>query len=186
MLCNFRQKSPPTSKERSFLECVASSSYQEIITHLFFVSEISGLGKISINFVEYGKPPKNDKERLQVCHRMHAHTQYCMSGDCTLEAAYLATKSVVEDAPDADDYFVFLISDANLRRYGIQPLELGRALTQNPKVHAYAFFIASLGDEAVRLAKEMPLGTAHVCLDPTRLPPTFKQIFTTSMFKDLK
>merc|ERR1711934_355287 len=107
-----------------------------------------------------------------------------MSGDCTLEAAYLSTKSVAE--VEADDYFVFLVSDANLRRYGIQPPELAKALTQDPKVHAHAFFIASLGDEALLLAKEMPLGIAHVCLDPARLPATFKQIFTASMFKDLK
>ena len=106
-----------------------------------------------------------------------------MSGDCTVEAAQLATKSIVE--VEADDYFVFLVSDANLQRYGISPPELGKVLTQNPKVHAHAFFIASLGDEAIRLAKEMPLGTAHVCLDPARLPPTFKQIFTSSMFKDI-
>jgi len=137
----------------------------------------------AISFVDFGSPPTNDKERLQVCHKMHAHTQYCMSGDCTVEAAQLATKSIVE--VEADDYFVFLVSDANLQRYGISPPELGKVLTQNPKVHAHAFFIASLGDEAIRLAKEMPLGTAHVCLDPARLPPTFKQIFTSSMFKDI-
>lgn len=138
----------------------------------------------AIQFVPFGEPPKNDKERLQVCHKMHAHTQYCMSGDTTVEAAELAVRSIVQQ--EADDYFVFLVSDANLRRYGIQPKELASVLTKDPKVHAAAFFIASLGDEAVRLAKEMPLGLAHVCLDPARLPPTLKQIFTASMFKDLK
>eukprot|EP00658_Telonema_sp_P-2_P061770 TRINITY_DN50439_c0_g1_i1.p1 TRINITY_DN50439_c0_g1~~TRINITY_DN50439_c0_g1_i1.p1 ORF type:complete len:534 (+),score=125.56 TRINITY_DN50439_c0_g1_i1:106-1707(+) len=134
----------------------------------------------AISFIDYGAPPQNDKERLQVCHKMHAHTQYCMSGDTTVEAAQLAINSVA--TKEADDYFVFLISDANLRRYDIHPRELATTLTQNPKVHAHAFFIASLGDEAIRLAKEMPLGIAHVCLDPTRLPPTFKHIFTCLLY----
>ena len=41
------------------------------------------------------------------------------------------------------------------------------------------------GDEALRLQQDLPLGRGHVCLDPTRLPPTLKQIFADSMMKDL-
>ena len=40
--------------------------------------------------VEYGLPPPNEKERLKVVQRMAAHTQFCMSGDHTLEATRLA------------------------------------------------------------------------------------------------
>ncbi len=38
-----------------------------------------------IPFVAFGASPENRKERLKVLQRMIAHTQYCMSGDHTLE-----------------------------------------------------------------------------------------------------
>ena len=41
-----------------------------------------------------------------------------MSGDSTLEATEAAIQDVLSE--EADDHFVFLLSDANLRRYGIQ------------------------------------------------------------------
>jgi len=136
-----------------------------------------------ISFVEYGKQPKNDKERLQVLSKMYAHTQYCMSGDTTLEALQRATLDIVKR--DADDHFVFLVSDANLRRYGIRTQDLAAAMRPGGTntTHAHSIFIASIGDEAARLQKELPLGLAHVCLDPTRLPATFKQIFAESTLK---
>jgi len=39
------------------------------------------------------------------------------SGDHTVEAIHEAIKSCAEK--DADEHFVFVVSDANLRRYGI-------------------------------------------------------------------
>ena len=66
---------------------------------------------------------------------MHAHSQYCQydlrhcpsflaplnstcrSGDNTLEALQSAIEEV--DSMQGDGKFVFLLSDANLRRYGI-------------------------------------------------------------------
>ena len=40
----------------------------------------------AIPFVTGGKEPKNEKERLEVLRMMHAHAQFCMSGDHTLPA----------------------------------------------------------------------------------------------------
>ena len=36
--------------------------------------------------VKIGSEPKNEKERLHVLRNMHAHAQFCMSGDHTLSA----------------------------------------------------------------------------------------------------
>ena len=52
---------------------------------------------------------------------MAAHAQFCRNGDCTLEATRCAIQDVV-GAP-ADGYFVFVVSDADLARYGIKPDE---------------------------------------------------------------
>ena len=79
---------------------------------------------------------------------MHAHSQFCLSGDNTLEAAKHAIESVAKD--DADEHFVILLSDANFDRYGIRPSNFGEILTSDDEVNAYAIFIGSLGDQAVR------------------------------------
>jgi len=135
-------------------------------------------------FVDYGEAPQNDKDRLQVLSKMYAHTQYCMSGDTTLEALQRVVPEI--SSRDADDHMVFLVSDANLRRYGITTRELAEAMTpQGTKAAVHCIFIASFGDEAVRLQQELPLGKGHVCLDPTRLPPTLKQIFADSMMRNM-
>ncbi|GLD91816.1 hypothetical protein PINS_up000349 [Pythium insidiosum] len=131
-----------------------------------------------IPFVEFGAAPKDRKERLKVLQRMVAHSQYCMSGDNTVEAIDHAVKRVTE--ADGDDYFVFVVSDANLERYGISPRRMGRQLIADPRVKAHAIFIASFADEADRIMKELPHGRGHVCLDTTELPRTFKKIFTTA------
>ena len=79
-------------------------------------------------------------ERLKVILKMTAHSQYCYSGDTTLEATAAAVRSVAERGGGSDgggggggggggeegaedDAFVFVVSDANLRRYGIAPSE---------------------------------------------------------------
>ena len=105
---------------------------------------------------------------------MWAHSQYCFSGDCTLEATEDAIQNVL--AEDADDRFVFLLSDANLRRYGIQPEELGHVLTMDKRVNAFAVFIAG-GKEAARVAEALPFGRGFVCSDTSRLPATLKDMF---------
>lgn len=77
---------------------------------------------------------------------MHAHSQYCWSGDHTLPATESAVSSLAED--DCDEAILVVLSDANLQRYGIPASKLASTLTSSPKVSAYAIFIGSLGNQA--------------------------------------
>lgn len=134
-----------------------------------------------VPFVEFGKPPKNENEALKVLRRMHAHTEYCPSGDSTVEALEVAIDRVL--AEEGDDYFVFLLSDANLGRYGIPPKEIGKLITgaTEKKVNSYVIFIASFHDEADRWRRDLPVGRSYLCLDTAKLPYIMKQIFTTNL-----
>ena len=86
--------------------------------------------------------------RLLSVQALHAHSQFCLSGDHTLEAAKHAVESIVKQ--EADEHFVIVLSDANLERYGIRPKKLAEILTMNDDVNAYVIFIGSLGDQAQR------------------------------------
>lgn len=77
---------------------------------------------------------------------MHAHSQFCMSGDNTLEATQHAIATLAKE--DADERIVVVLSDANFERYGIRPGIFAKILTSNPDVNAYAIFIGSIGNEA--------------------------------------
>lgn len=136
-----------------------------------------------INFITADKPPTNDKERFKVLQEMHAHSQFCMSGDNTLQATKEAIGSVVQD--DCEQHFVIVLSDANLDRYSISPESLAKILTSNPEVHAFAIFIGSLGDQATRLQNHLPAGHAFVCMDTSELPQILQQIFTSSLLQTL-
>lgn len=103
-------------------------------------------------FVNVDKPPKNNNERLMVLKTILAHAQFCISGDHTFEAAKHHIQAVGEE--EADEHFVILLSDANFDRYGLRPTRLGEILTSNEDVNAYAIFIGSLGDQAIRLVFE--------------------------------
>ncbi len=65
-----------------------------------------------------------------------------------MEAAENAVKEITNE--EADEYFVIVLSDANLDRYGIRPRHLTDALTAKDDVNAYIIFIGSLGDQATR------------------------------------
>ena len=133
----------------------------------------------NIKLVDYGELPTHRGQRLQLIERMHAHTQFCMSGDFTLEATELAVDEAAEH-PDADDRFVFVLSDANFRRYRIRSADFKHALTRQPEVKAYAIFIAN-PREAEVLQESLPHGRAYSCQDTSKLPLTFKHIFETSV-----
>lgn len=79
---------------------------------------------------------------------MHAHSQFCMSGDYTLEGTEHAMQELAKE--EADEHFVVVLSDSNLERYGISPDRFAQVLTSNPQVNAFAVFIGSLGDQAER------------------------------------
>jgi len=132
-------------------------------------------------FVPWTKPPKNDKGRLDVIRAMHAHTEMCDSGDHTLEAA---RKAIFDCAaqPEADDRFVFLLSDANLDQYSITPDMISRLFDLDKRVHVFVLFIASVRDSASNFAKEMP-GNVFLCLDKKELPKVMKRMFLAAASK---
>ena len=57
-----------------------------------------------IKFVPFGAydKVKNEKKRLQIMQEMIAHTQFCMSGDNTLEAAARAVRTLKADNGGGD------------------------------------------------------------------------------------
>jgi len=136
----------------------------------------------NVPFTRVSHPPSNDRERLDVLKSMHAHSQFCMSGDHTLSATVLAMRELSHKAEEYDENFVIVLSDANFDRYGISPTNFGKIL-RNEQVDAYAIFIGSLGDQADRLTKRLPAGKAFVCLDTKRIPEVLKTIFTSTMLK---
>ncbi|KAJ0176447.1 hypothetical protein K1T71_007626 [Dendrolimus kikuchii] len=135
----------------------------------------------ALELVRVDRPPENEKQRLQIIRTMHAHAQFCWSGDNTLPAAKHAISTLA--AEDADEAIVLILSDANLRRYGIQPEHLGTILTSDHRVQAHVIFIGSLGDEANALLRRLPVGHAHVCLDVATLPHIMQQIFASSLLQ---
>ncbi|XP_061677938.1 von Willebrand factor A domain-containing protein 8 isoform X2 [Syngnathoides biaculeatus] len=114
---------------------------------------------------------------------MHAHSQFCMSGDHTLEGASASVRELARE--EADERFVVVLSDANLERYGIGPERFARVLISDPRVNAFAVFIGSLGDQAERLQKSLPAGRSFVAMDTERIPQILQQIFTSSVLLGL-
>ena len=142
----------------------------------------------AVPLVDFGAPPPDAVARFRVLQRASAHAQFCMSGDYTVEAAARAVDAVARDVDDhgvglreADEKLVFVVSDANLRRYGIRPRDLGDQLVagEHRGVKAVAIFIATIADEAERIRDEIPAGRAFVCLDTADLPALFRSIFTS-------
>lgn len=102
----------------------------------------------SLKFVDKSNPPTDNKRRLDVIKKMHAHTQFCMAGDNTLQSVIYAQKSLEAERTDFDEAIIILLSDANLSRYNIRPDRLAAALNSSEDVQSFAIFIGSLGDQA--------------------------------------
>jgi len=135
----------------------------------------------SIPFVKEDDYPKNEKERLAVVKRMTAHANYCLSGDSTLQGIEMAIKQIT--AQPADEYFVLILSDANLDQYNIKPNEIAKALKMDERVNAYILFIGTIRDQAEKLMRSLPVGHAFVCLDTKEIPKIMQRIFTATMLK---
>ena len=100
-----------------------------------------------IPFIDHKNPPDNDKRRMDTLKMMYAHSQYCWSGDNTLQATKIAVDDMAKE--EADEAIVVVLSDANLSRYNISTKKLTDMLgKQEPKVQGYIIFIGSLGEEA--------------------------------------
>ncbi|CAJ1427783.1 unnamed protein product [Effrenium voratum] len=136
-----------------------------------------------IPFVDFGKPPANRGERLKILQKMLAHTQFCWPGDNTIEATNSAIDHVLDAMPlstaesEPSRAFVVVVSDANFRRYRMDPLWWSEALKRDPRVDGHAVMIGSIGEEASRIRAALPAGHGHVVMDTTLLPSTFRCIF---------
>ena len=133
-------------------------------------------------FVQMGKAPRNRAERFAVVNAMADHASFARSGDNTLAAAIKATAEIAKEK--ADDYFVFLISDANLRGYGILPQDLAAALTGDQRINAHVIFIAE-PEIAEEMRVAMPAGHAHLVLDTEDMPLLLKNIFARAVLTGL-
>ncbi|KPA74668.1 hypothetical protein ABB37_08997 [Leptomonas pyrrhocoris] len=132
----------------------------------------------SIPLVNFGAPPANQKERMLICQQMVAYAQYCWSGDNTVEAMRCSVELVTKEK--GDSYFVFVVSDANLQRYGITPRELTEIIQSKPEVKMFCIFIATLGAQASHLQQQLPAGHGFECLRTDALPQVMRQIFTSA------
>jgi len=129
--------------------------------------------------ISFGKPPADEKDRLKVISKMLAASQFCSPGDNTLRAIEHANDRLAASGP-ADDYFLFAFSDAMFQRYDITSEKLTRALAKNRSVNGVCFLIATLEDEALNMAKQMP-DRVKVCLDLKALPAELRQQFVSSV-----
>ncbi|KAI9354986.1 AAA domain-containing protein [Pilaira anomala] len=134
----------------------------------------------NIEFVVPGKYPKTEKEAFEVISKMKAHSQYCLSGDNTLGAASHSMKEIVKE--ESDDYFVVILSDANIQQYNIHPNDIARILKSDDRVTAQMIFIGSIQDQAEKL-KEALGSHAHICTENKELPKIIKSLFLSSMVK---
>ena len=138
----------------------------------------SGNGPEAEQLVAWGEPPQGAKARLKLLQRMAAHCQYCHPGDTTYEATDRAIKEVA--GRQADARYVFVVSDADLARYGKQPDEWNRILTSDPSVAAFALLISSNESEADRIIAALAPGRGYACTDTSQLASTFERIFTSA------
>lgn len=72
------------------------------------------------------KPPVNEAEMYKVLTKMQSHAKYCMSGDNTLNAIISSIKNITKK--EADEYFVLVLSDANLHQYNIDPKDISHGM----------------------------------------------------------
>jgi uncharacterized protein (DUF2336 family) len=131
--------------------------------------------------VEFGKPPRNDKERLKAIKLMNSHVQMCDSGDTTINAIRKAVDAMARDGREADARYVFALSDANVDSYGIGPTHFEQlfATAQKANTHLFVLFIASMGDQAQAFEDKLP-GKVHICLDRQQIPKTLKKMFLSA------
>lgn len=138
--------------------------------------------------ISFGDPPTNEKHMMRILQSIVAHTQYCSSGDFTLEAVEQAIDDISEGQnkggdQEHDESIVVAISDANLRRYGIHPRELGKIIEagEEKSVKAHVIFIASFGEEADEIKRQLPPGRGHVASHTSELPRIVRSILTSSV-----
>ncbi|ULT83400.1 hypothetical protein L3Y34_012561 [Caenorhabditis briggsae] len=135
----------------------------------------------SVSFVKTDQHPKNNKDRLDVLKRMIAHTQYCASGDNTVAGLEWAGCELNVKKDDFDETVVILVSDANLRRYNIQPRKVKDVMTRRPGINSFVILIGSLSNEADEIQSQLPAGKAFVLKDTSELPKIMETIFSSTI-----
>mmetsp|Transcript_18903 Transcript_18903/g.23179 ORF Transcript_18903/g.23179 Transcript_18903/m.23179 type:complete len:115 (-) Transcript_18903:40-384(-) len=112
---------------------------------------------------------------------MNLHSETCASGDHTLDATKIAIKEITKE--DADEYFVVLLSDANIAQYGIEPRDLQALLDMDERVNVFILFIGTMGRQAELLRSELPNDKVFVTLDTSDIPKVLKRVFLSSILK---
>lgn len=135
-----------------------------------------------IPLVDWGRVPSSPAQKQRVLEMMYFNVGNCGTGDNTLTACEMAVQEVTKQ--EADDYFVFLLSDANLREYGVSASVLARTLTADKKVKSYAIFIADK-ESSEDLMSALPIGHGFAVNNTKMLPKIFKDIFTSSLISKL-
>eukprot|EP00750_Incisomonas_marina_P033798 INCI9961.3.p1 GENE.INCI9961.3~~INCI9961.3.p1 ORF type:complete len:179 (+),score=34.28 INCI9961.3:295-831(+) len=147
----------------------------EKFRHKFNYAMVGHSGSTAdLELVAFDRPPLTDADKYAVIEKIYGHANGCASGDNSMQAAELGIQDLVRE--DADDYFLFLLSDANLGRYDVSPQEMGKVLRSEERVNAYAIFIAE-PMAAEWLKSELPFGHGLVALDLQQLPTTIKDVF---------
>ncbi|KAH8059166.1 ATPase [Aureococcus anophagefferens] len=114
-----------------------------------------------------GRKPKSPKERWASRSR--------------LDGTAAAIRDVAKGR--ADERFVFLISDADLKRYGIDAANWNAIIMKDPKVQAFVLLISSNDDEAAEIQAKIHPGRAVTCFDTANLPTAFREIFAARVLK---
>ena len=135
----------------------------------------SGSGPEALKLIPWGKPPQGAKEKLKLVEELRTHAQYCNPGDATLDGTKLAIDDCL--STEADEHFVFVVSDADLERYGITPQRWDKILTSDARCHAYAILISQNETEASRIVQGITPGRALVCDQTEHLASAFMTIF---------
>lgn len=141
------------------------------------ISFSSGSGA-PLELQEFGNKPPETSAREEIVEKLYGLALSAAQGDNTLLATNWAVANVTSE--EADEYFVIVLSDANLGRYSISPKEFGQALTKDEKVNGFAIFIAEPG-AAEWLQKEIPMGRGISCMKPSELPAIFKTVLASQM-----
>jgi hypothetical protein len=90
---------------------------------------------------------------------------------------------VLKDDNDIEGYN-FIFSDANFDRYDIQVDTIKNAMESNDpyvRIKSHMILIASLEEEAARIIKALPIGSAHTCFNSNDLPKVFKNILLETL-----
>ena len=133
-----------------------------------------------IPLVEFGAPPADALARLAVIEKVSSHSQFCWSGDNTLDGIRAAVAHTA--AGDADEHVVIAVTDANFDRYRIRPFDVLAAAAADPRVSVRLVTLGSLFGEAERFARALP-GVVFDVPRTDMLPVVLRTILMNTVLK---